>query len=805
MNSAFEYLNSFTNYNNLIAWYPKPGKTKDNRDKIDKVPCVILDNPDEYGRTFYDIDHTDKRYHMSVENIIAWVQYGRERYGVDFGVGLSLSTDDPYVFVDYDKCLINGAWNEFVTDAVQRFAGAFLEVSYSGTGLHVIGSASLDPDLKTRCKGFPGEIYSAGRFVALTGNQAAGNPLTSLEGVIQPYMSAYGFEKRTVTGDAGNVQYTDLSDPRYTFEGSDDDLLHTMQRSSGGDQTKFGEKIHVWQLFTADLDALSKFFAPETARDDCLPYDRSRACQALMTHLAYWTGKNTDRMQRLFRRSALYDQEHHTAHGDRHIRLMIDVSNNSCSKVYDILKKTEKTKNDYAGDGFLTVGQQIDHFAGCVYVVGLDRVLTPDGLLCNQSSFNSGPYGGFVFQMDVDNQGGSSKKAWEAFTMNRSHRFPKARGIYFDPGREPGYINEDGNVNTWVPPIINTAGGDPSPFIGHIRRILPNGDDAEILLTWMQAAARYTDKKIMWSPVIQGAEGNGKTIIAEIMKRVIGNDYFHIARPEHIGKEQNGWLKNKRLVFVEEIHTNDRRELLDALKPIISNKHVEIRDMGIKGTTYPNFANLMFFTNHKDAIPVNVDSRRYCILYTAQQSLEDMVRDGLYDRDGETSSYFSAFVNWLENQDGYNIVNNYLLNAPIQNENYDPVKTRFRAPKTTSTESAYLETLTGLQRDILDAINEVHEIGQNYTIQGARGFRGGWIDTAYISEMTGTRINTKTLNKTLKELGYEKITRASTVTCNGIRGNLYYKGDLSIFQNMNVSQITQQYKRVGNNDFDSVN
>lgn len=805
---GFEYLNAFSGFNNLIIWYPRPGMKKDGTPKVDKVPCQIQ------TETFENIDHTNKAFHMDVVTAVSWCVYGREKFGVNFGVGLSLSAADPYIFLDFDKCVDytpdgSAVWSQCVTDALQRFPGAFIETSYSGTGLHIIGSGTIDIDLKTRCKDFPGEIYSAGRFVALTGHQAQGSPLTSIDGVIQPYMQGFGWERREVTADASTVEYTDLADSRYTFEGDDDELLHAMQRSKGSNKTQFGQAIHVWDLFTDNQEEIAKYFPSETARDDGLPYDRSRACAALFGHLAYWTGRNTDRMQRLFKRSSLYDPEHHSKHGDRHIKLMLSVALQNDSGVYDVVKsgKSEKTEVDWVADGFLTVPEQVEHFAGCVYILELDRILTPDGMLLNQSQFNSSDYGGYVFQMQSDNQGGTTKKAWEAFTMNRSYRFPKANGTYFNPADPTGHIDRMKNVNVWIEPVIDTVEGDPTPFIDHIRKILPNGDDADILITWMQGAARYRDKKIAWSPVIQGAEGNGKTIIADILKNVTGDKYFHIARPEHIGKEQNGWLHNKRLVFVEEIHVNDRRELLDALKPMVSNKHVEIRDMGIKGTTRRNYANFMFFTNFKDAIPINVDSRRYCILYTAQQSRADMVRDGLYDPNGETSVYFTNFINWLENENGYEIINNYLLNAPIRNEIYDPVKSRHVAPKTSSTEEAYLESLTGVERDIIDAVNEYTELeynGQKVPTQGAIGFRGGWIDTARIIELTGSKMNTRALNKTLIKLGYVKICRASYFTCGRVKGNLYFKGDISQFKGMTPAQITQEFKRVGNNEFNQI-
>lgn len=776
----------FSTYNNFINWYPKLRPDG----KYDKVPCVILPEPDERGRPHREIDQMDRNLHAGVSTAVQNAEYGKQKYGIDYGVGLCLTPDDPYIFIDYDNCYDPATgWNNFVTDAVQRFPGAFTEISHSGTGFHVIGSGTIEPDLKTRVRGFPGEIYSHSRFVALTGTHAAGNPLVDITAAVVPYMEHFGFTKRDIAGDGNNaVEYVDQAVPEYTFQGDDEQLLHAMQRSRGSASTIIGDKCHVWDLFTGNADKIARSYPATAVRADGLPYDASEADQALFAHLAYWTGKNTERMRRLFKRSKLYRPEKHDLHCERHIRMSVNRANTGCNAVYNIPAKTGKSVNPVElGDTFLSIEEQKVWFAGCTYLFDLQAVVNTDGTVLDQAQFNV-MYGGKYFQMDYENRS-PTKKAWEAFTENRGYSFPKCLKSTWNPNEPSLCVNNEGVFNLWVPPVIKTTPGDATPFIQHVYKILPNGDDAKIVLTWMQCVARNPGKKIPWAPVIQGGEGNGKTLLSDVLKHAVGYEYYHLLRPTQIGKEQNGWLSRKFLVVCEEIHTEGRRELLDTLKPLVSNEDTEIRDMGITGITQRNFANFIFYTNFKDAIPVTLDSRRYAIFYTAQQSVEDLKRDGM------TEEYFIWIRDWIKNG-GQEIINDFLINHPIVASEY----IKYRAPQTTSTQEAIEESLTAFQEAVLEAVNLQTVIpmnGSNVIINGATGFKNGWIDTAYLKntelfDLHSLPRSPKAINQRLKELGYSKICRSSRRTYNGIQRTLYYKGDRN-FKNLPDTEITELY------------
>ena len=116
----------------------------------------------------------------------------------------------------------------------------------------------------------------------------------------------------------------------------------------------------------------------------------------------------------------------------------------------------------------------------------------------------------------------------------------------------------------------------------------------------------------------------------------------------------------------------------------------------------------MLNRNHRDAIYKTRNARRFCIFFTAQQSADDLKRDGM---DG---NYFPELYKWLDSG-GYAIVADYLDNYEIPDDD-NPATDCHRAPTTSTTHEAISASRGPAEQEILAAIDE----------EGP-GFRDGWI------------------------------------------------------------------------------
>lgn len=648
------------------------------------------------------------------------------RFGAE-GVGFVFTEADPFFFLDVDHALEpSGQWSGLAVQLCQAFAGCFVEVSRSGSGLHILGTGR-PPAHSNRNQRAGLELYTRERYVALTGRGAQGDPSTPARPEVLEWLVGNFFPQRDAATGAG---WTDGPAEGYGGPEDDEELIRRMLGARGSAGSIFGNRATLRGLWNADIDELGRAFP------DPRGFDHSSADAALCQHLAFWTGKDCERMDRLFRRSALYREKWENRPDYRQRTILHAVGH--CSNVYGARPEPEPAAAQPASvepqgvmqqataglrDGyqFLAVTQQVEHFTGCVYVRSLHRAFTPDGDLLKPEQFRT-TYGGYVFALDLIADK-TTKNAWEAFTESQGYNFPKAHEACFRPEHAPGVlIEEEGRtlVNTYVPTPTPQQAGDPRPFLDHLARLLPVEGDRAILLAYMAALVQYPGVKFQWMPLLQGVEGNGKSILGRCLEFAVGKKYTHWPNASDIANKFNAWLLGKLFIGIEELYVADRQEALDALKPLITNDRVDIQGKGADQVTGDNRANFLATSNHRDAVRKTHADRRYCVFYTAQQEPGDLERYGM---GGE---YFPRLYEWLRGG-GFAVVNHYLRAYAIPDE-LNPATHCHRAPQTSTTEEAIRNSMGGLEQEVLEAIE-----------QGRPGFAGGWISSFALDQLIDDR------------------------------------------------------------------
>src|SRR3546814_7277037 len=82
-------------------------------------------------------------------------------------------------------------------------------------------------------------------------------------------------------------------------------------------------------------------------------------------------------------------------------------------------------------------------------------------------------------------------------------------------------------------------------------------------------------------------------------------------------------MHRKLFLIADEIKTDDRRDMIEVLKPMISERTLEMQAKGLAQRKADNVANWLFFSNYRDAIPITQNSRRFAIFFSAIQSGQD--------------------------------------------------------------------------------------------------------------------------------------------------------------------------------------
>jgi hypothetical protein len=660
----------------------------------------------------------------------AWASFdGAAQAGLlrGHGVAFVFADTDPFWFLDIDGAYDGNDWNATAKTLCAEFAGCAIEVSQSGRGLHIFGSGAV-PEHGTRNRALHLEFYHRLRFVALTGTHATGNAAHTPHN-LTPLVNRYFPPGSDQSTDVGADWWSMEPVPEWNGPQDDATLLQRALRSKSAASVFGGDRASFADLWDGDEAILAKAFP-----DDKHPYNASSADQALAQHLAFWTGKNAERIKTLMLESGLV-RDKWDRRGDDYLARTI---RKACAWQKDVLidpppsaSPFEQALSDVpfstealriSEKTLLQPDEQVQFFKGCVYVADEHKIMVPNGALVDSSRFNA-LYGGRSFVMD----GGNTrvvKKAFEAFTESQVYRFPRADSTCFRPLETPGEIIREAGftrVNVYRPCEVKRAKGDPGRFLHHLAKLIPDERDRQILLGYMACVVQYQGHKLQWAPLLQSTTGTGKGLIGIAIKKAIGRPLCYSPRAEEIGNNFNFWLTGHTFYCVDEIYIPDKRtDLLEVLKPMITGDEEgqEVTKKGVDSEMRDTCGNFWFNTNHQNALKKDKHDRRIAEFFMAQQDPDDLMRDGL------DAEYILDLVEWLKGSgryaghaSGYSIVAEYLWTVPIARE-FDPRKD-VRAPKTSSTQRA-LEVGKGrVEQEVAELI-----------AMGNSGFRGGWVSSA---------------------------------------------------------------------------
>lgn len=261
---------------------------KDNGD-IDKIPTDPT--------TGWNCKALDPANWMTGAEAQAAAEYWNSRVEAPvMGYGVGLVLGDGYFCIDLDHCRQGDGWAPYASNFIARFPGAYVEVSQSKESLHIMGYSTDLPEHGTRCREFRMEAYSQLRFIYTTGLGSYGSIKTDLTNEFKVFASQFFREvehAETREWNAGPV-------PEWNGPADDAELVDLAMRSRSA-RGVFGGRAMFRDLWTANEPALARSFRAQGHG----AYDASGADLALANHLAFWTGKDCARIERIMRQSAL--------------------------------------------------------------------------------------------------------------------------------------------------------------------------------------------------------------------------------------------------------------------------------------------------------------------------------------------------------------------------------------------------------------------------------------------------------------------------------------------------------------------
>jgi len=291
-----------------VCWVLKhdPGRPKPAKLLIDPKPT-----PHRAGR---DASHSDQRTWASFKEASAFfeahtlLRYQGKEVPV-CGLGFVFSSTDPYTGIDIDDCR-DPSTGTLLPEAEAMLSSlrSYAELSPSGSGVYIIVNATLPSGGGRRRHRI--EMYSHSRYFTVTGDHLATTPL-AVEPRQAELQSIYDVIFGTDPPPPEPERQPD--DPKLARVRtlSDDELLAKATAAANGQ--KFRD---LW-----DGNGVA---------------DHSQADAALCALLAYWTRADRERVDRLFRRSALFRPKWDQRRGrDSYGQRTVDFACRGCVSMYD--------------------------------------------------------------------------------------------------------------------------------------------------------------------------------------------------------------------------------------------------------------------------------------------------------------------------------------------------------------------------------------------------------------------------------------------------------------------------------------
>lgn len=215
------------------------------------------------------------------------------------------------------------------------------------------------------------------------------------------------------------------------------------------------------------------------------------------------------------------------------------------------------------------------------------------------------------------------------------YKIPAVNGRMYAPGRDSTFMyNADMMANTYpenmVPPTPKNIRPVDKVNIKRVKRhlehLFASPAEQRMFLDWLAYVVQNPGKRVNYAPLLQGVQGDGKSFFAFLLSAVMGQPNVRMGNAHILEGSFTGWAEGQCVMAIEEIRLvgHNRYDVLNRVKPFITNDVVEIHPKGRNPYNVQNTTNYLLFTNYRDAMPLSMNERRFLVLFSRWQSSEDL-------------------------------------------------------------------------------------------------------------------------------------------------------------------------------------
>lgn len=609
-------------YQQFVVWklVQRPGQPKPIKLPVDPKTGLSASTTDPTSWADFD---TAKR------------EFARGSYN---GIGFVFTAADPFAFVDLDDCRdpATGIWSSSAKTLTQEiFPGMAWETSQSGNGLHGITHVTDKAAFANKARkwsdasGQRFEFYSADRFVAFGQCDWTQLDLSTDYG---PALAAWVPDRHSNRPSV--VEWEDAARTDYVGPADDDELMRRALAGNGG-LAALGKAPAFAALWNSDAAELGKFFPDSGNR----PFDHSAADLALGNALAWWTGCNPVRIERIMSRAPLCQRDKWQKRGDYRARTIISAIASPNRKYLTAKDRREQQlqADMVVGDDLPTTPlpklMTLDDMHSYLVHIGFGSQIVHRGSKTIRSKEDAASeYAASVTEIDtgkLDKGGNPIIKRHQTLELWRRSRNRTSTDVFTWQPDQPEIcraLETTGSgqlaYNLWTPPQLLPAPTNwqewAKPFIDHVGYLVPIEAERTRFLQWLaHVFQRPGELPHTCYLFIATTTGIGRGTLASILTRTLRG---YVAANADVGmllnKSFNGRLSQKLLATVDEIREGggQRYQQQENFKSALVEEERFINPKFGRQYGEKNCCRWLLFSNHLDALPFDNSDRRVIVI-----------------------------------------------------------------------------------------------------------------------------------------------------------------------------------------------
>ncbi|GEP12011.1 DUF5906 domain-containing protein [Methylobacterium gnaphalii] len=354
-------------------------------------------------------------------------------------------------------------------------------------------------------------------------------------------------------------------------------------------------------------------------------------------------------------------------------------------------------------------------------------------------------------------------------------RLRKVQRFAYIPGNEDRIVRVDDDLlvlNLWRPSNAVPQAGDAAPYERHLRYLCPTDEEFEHLANMLAFMAQHPGSKLKSAIVLIGPPGTGKSFVGHVMRRILGAHNTSNVESTDIKSDYNGYMEAKQLVIVEEVMALGRLEIMNRLKPLITQPTVRVNEKYLVAYEIENRANFIFLSNHEDALKLEDGDRRYFIVIS--------------DRAPEAPDYYDRLWAWEAQHLG--VILDWLLSRDLTGFKPDA-----RPPATEGRRRMIDAGRSDAEVLVADLVADCAAPFQHDLVELAEVRR---VISDILSDGRGTTITRPALTRAMRAIGAVDLgQKKGTVSGVEVRKSLWAVRNIDRYRSMSPQALIEQYIR----------